>query len=275
MINKLKNVDSCCYQDVVLMSLFNTNFLKKLKKTKKCKDSYIISNQLILMNNYINDKNNTSSITCNTLRNVLKLCPSIDKFHYKTQNSSFEFIKYLFNMFGINDAKICKTFYGTNDGKTMKKLFSKKFNSSLPLIDIFTNNLDKRHKYYIKDFANFKQELNDINVPIGEYDNTIVKTELIESDMFIWYVNKNYDNVFDYNLKFVGDEYIKIKNNMFKLNSIICYRQHHYYSYILKDDGWYEYNDANNYMSFIGSYNQLYSIKGISNYSVIFVYVCI
>jgi len=178
-------------------------------------------------------------------------------------------------MFGINDAKICKTFYGTNDGKTMKKIFSKQFNNSLPLIDIFTNNLDKRRKYYIKDFINFKQEMNDINVPIDEYDVTIVKTELIKSDIFIWYVNKNYDNVFDYNLKFVGDEYMKINNNMFKLNSIICYRQHHYYSYILKDDGWYEYNDANNYMSYIGSYNQLYSIKGISNESVIFVYVCI
>lgn len=220
---------------------------------------------------------------CTDLRLVLKRCPSVDNFYETGMKDPAEFLIYLLRMFDVDKVVKEEIVYYTNykgniynldidetnpELKVMKRSI-KKDESIIQYIDkTYLNNLNKNEVYYISKF------LTTID---AEIENLIYTKKIYYSPYIVFYCERISFDILEYNrmilsgdvdleklsiklnkIKIIPSKTITIESgDRFQLSSIVVWKDYHYTCYFKCGHTWYYYNDLNNNIKTIGTYQQM------------------
>jgi len=218
---------------------------------------------------------------CSTLRKYLKNCRGAKLFSGKRMAESGEFLTYLFNIFDTNVATKKTITYGTNNMNIcpLEKelvLTSTIIDNKASVIHFIPSDnirlLSKKKYYELRSFLTIKDDSGEL----GEgnqykddngrlYKRRITYNTIIDTPYLVFRVDRLWLNSF-YQIKIIPSQIITLANlNQFALSSIIVFRRLHYTCYFRCGNKWYYYDDTDNDIELIGSYNSMLNTKKFPN----------
>ena len=270
-IKGLKWTGNSCYLDSVLICLFavKCNFI----------DEYILNYELVkrsgtLMTSFVRT-------FTRSLRKYLKNCSGAKLFSGTRMAESGEFLAYFFNIFDTNVATKKTITYGTNNmnicplEKELVLTSTITDNKSSVIHFIPSDNirlLSKKKYYELRSFLTIKDDSGEL----GEgnqykddnghlYKRRITYNTIINTPYLVFRVDRLWLNSF-YQIKIIPSQIITLANlNQFALSSIIVFRRLHYTCYFRCGNKWYYYDDTDNDIELIGSYNSMLNTKKFPN----------
>lgn len=289
-----------CYLDSVLVCLFavKSNFIdeyilnSKLKKRSgtlldcmedsddekiDLKNRKEIQNEL--KNIYDNMKNGKRQ-KCLKLRKYFKNCRGGQLFYGSRMAESGEFLTFIFNIFDTNVAVKKTITYGTNNvsinpDKDLIKT-SEITDNSASMVHFIPSDivrlLSTRVYYELRSFLTIRDDSGEL-APENQYkdDNgnsykrRISYNTIIDTPYLVFRIDRLWLNKF-FQTKIIPSQIITLQNlKQFALSSIVVFRRMHYTCYFRCGKNWYYYDDTDDNIELIGSYNKMLNIKTFPN----------
>ena len=298
-IKGLKWTGNICYLDSVLICLFvikcnfineyilNAELVKRNGTLLECFHSEKISDSeksIMDLENRKNIQNELKNISnnirngekqkCSTLRKYLKNCRGAKLFYGTQMAESGEFLTYLFNIFDTNVAVKKTITYGTNNIDLIQT--STIIDDKASVIHFIPSDTLRRllkTKYYeLRSFLTIKDDsgiLDDDNQYKDDngifYKRRITYNTIIDTPYLVFRVDRLWLNNF-YQIKIIPSQIITLANlNQFALSSVIVFRGLHYTCYFRCGNKWYYYDDTDNDIELVGSYNTMLNTKKFPN----------
>ena len=290
-----------CYQDSVMLALFaipnqfidenilhanisditdkpNRQIICGKNKAEDLEFRTKIQTELQNITNSI--RNGVRGKDCSLLRQMIKKCPSSSKqkFHEKGMQDASEFLQYLFALFEIEGMTQQITVQVSNDlaefpSELITSEKDKDKETTAPIVPMFIQNPSSDTKIntnlFLQTIDDIKlDEDNLYRVKGKNYKRVIWSKKIISTPSFlVFYANRVYKQGMKEkrtNVEITPAEEIKIDSKLF-LYAIVVHHQQHYTCYIRCGQLWFYYNDMNNQITFVGTYEQMLEVKGKPN----------
>ena len=207
---------------------------------------------------------------CSNLRVLLRFCPSSSgqAFYGTGTQDAGEFLQYLFAIFNVGGVIRLRIVQFTNDlGINPKNTLAviNIIEQSSPIIlissHIIRENLSTDIKFFLNsiDDAVFDEQ-NKYRASDGKlYRRRIEQTTVTNGDYLVFYAQRLYmernKQIRTYN-EILPAEKIKLDKNL-QLFSVVVHRDEHYTAYIKCDNHWFYYNDLDNRIVPVGTYQDM------------------
>jgi ubiquitin C-terminal hydrolase len=215
---------------------------------------------------------------CSNLRGLIRVCPSASRqaFYGTGTQDAGEFLQYLFALFQVGGMFRSRSTIVTNDLSDIPRntmITHQVMEETSPVVLISSHTIRQIPRANINYFLNHKEdsvfdEENMYRADDGRlYRRRIEQVTVATGDYLVFYAQRLYVEgrkaVRTYN-KIIPTEKIKLDKNL-QLFSIIVHRRSHYTAYIKCDKKWFYYNDLNNSIVPIGTYQDMLNEKSKPN----------